>query len=261
MTLETTTLATLPDGIAGVNGVLRVQVMPGRAPLLLSKEVLKDLGCHIDLGRGHLFFEKLGVRAVVTSEQSPHLLLPLTSFGPQGHKIPDEIQPRVLTNVQCTVPLATARASARRSPETDSTDTESQYGTDGQEQNPCHETRQLGKQEGTMGERSWHRQTDSIRPMHDAQQPLRTSLNAEGRLSNSWDNRARRRPTIPGHKQSEMRSLWKGTTEFGTREMSQDDTWKPNRHHSHIILLFRSHLTRPAAAMPHSLVNTVCCPG
>ena len=54
-TLETRTLATLLVGIAGVNGVLRVYVVPVRAPLLLSKEFLRDLGCHIDLGRGHLF--------------------------------------------------------------------------------------------------------------------------------------------------------------------------------------------------------------
>ena len=67
-TLETKTLAILPVGIAGVNGVLRVYEVPGRAPLLLSKEFLRDLGCHIDLGRGHLFFEKLGVRAVVASK-------------------------------------------------------------------------------------------------------------------------------------------------------------------------------------------------
>ena len=80
--LETRTTTILFVGIAGVNGVLRVHVVLGGAPLLLSKELLKDLGCHIDLCRGHLFFEKLGVRAVVTSEQSPHLLLPLTSFGP-----------------------------------------------------------------------------------------------------------------------------------------------------------------------------------
>ena len=105
-TLETRTLAILPVGIAGVNGVLRVHVVPGRGPLLLSKEFFRDVGCHIDLGRGHLFFEKLGVRAVVTSEQSPHLLLPLTSFGPQRHKIPAEIQPphQFLTNLQSTVP-------------------------------------------------------------------------------------------------------------------------------------------------------------
>ena len=31
--------------------------------------------------------------------------------------------------------------------------------------------------------------------------------------------------------------------------MPQDDTWEPNRHHSHILPLFRSHLTRDTAAM------------
>ena len=40
-TLETRTLAILPVGIAGVNGVLRVYVVPGGAPLLLSEEFLK----------------------------------------------------------------------------------------------------------------------------------------------------------------------------------------------------------------------------
>ena len=55
-TLETRTLAILLVGSAGVNGVLRVHVVSGGAPLLLSKEFLRDLGCTIDLGRGHLFF-------------------------------------------------------------------------------------------------------------------------------------------------------------------------------------------------------------
>ena len=136
-TLETRTLAILPVGIAGVNGVLRVYVVPGGAPLLLSKEFLRDLGCHIDLGRGHLFFEKLGVRTVVTSKQSPHLLLPLTSFGPQGHRIPAEIQPRISSD-ECAIYRATcdspeqnkilswiASTSDHQAPETDSTHTES----------------------------------------------------------------------------------------------------------------------------------------
>ena len=39
--LETRTLAFLPVGIAGVNGVLSVNVVAGRAPLLLSKEIFK----------------------------------------------------------------------------------------------------------------------------------------------------------------------------------------------------------------------------
>ena len=49
-------MAILPGGIAGVNGVLRMYVVPGRAPLLLPKELLRELSCHIDLGRGYLSF-------------------------------------------------------------------------------------------------------------------------------------------------------------------------------------------------------------
>ena len=97
---------------------------------------------------GICFFEKLGVRAVVTSEQSPHLLLLLTSFGPQGHKILAEIQPRISSD-ECAIYRATcdssehdkihswiASTSDHPAPETDSTYTESLHGTDGQEKNP-----------------------------------------------------------------------------------------------------------------------------
>ena len=44
-------MAILLVGIAGVNGVLRVHVVPGGAPLFLSTEFLKDLGCHVDVRR------------------------------------------------------------------------------------------------------------------------------------------------------------------------------------------------------------------
>ena len=84
-TLETRTLAIFLVGNARVDGVLRVHVVPGSAPLLLSKEFQRDLGCHIDLGRGHLSFEKLGVRAEVTSEQSLSFALDeLWSTGTQN---------------------------------------------------------------------------------------------------------------------------------------------------------------------------------
>ena len=55
----------------------------------------------------------------------------------------------------------------------------------------------------------------------------------------------------------EMRSLWKGTTEFWTNDMPQDDTWEPSRHHSHIFPLFRSHLTRDTSATFPLLQNPV----
>ena len=205
-TLETRTLAILPVGIAGVNGVLRVHVVPGGAPLLLSKEFLRDLGCHIDLGRGHLFFEMLGVRTVVTSKQSPHLLLPLTSFGPQGHQILAEIQPRISSD-ECAIHRAMcdssgqhkihswiASTSDHQAPETDSTYTESLHRTDGQEKNPCDEARDYWENR----EGRWVRVHSIARrtlfdPMHD-EQPF---------------------CLIPGHKQVKCEASGRARQSFG----------------------------------------------
>ena len=53
-------MAILSVGIAGVSGVPHVHVVLRGAPLLLSNGFLKDFGCRIDLGRGHLLFAKLG---------------------------------------------------------------------------------------------------------------------------------------------------------------------------------------------------------
>ena len=47
----------------------------------------------------------------------------------------------------------------------------------------------------------------------------------------------------------EARNLWKGITEFWTDDMLQDATWRPNRHHSNFIPLFRNHVTQDTAAM------------
>ena len=272
-TLETRPLAVLPVGMAGVNGLLRVYVVAGGAPLLLSKGFLRDLGCHIDLGRGHLFFEKLGVRAVVTSEQSPHLLLPLTSFGPQGHKIPAEIQPRISSD-ECAIYRAAcdssrqnkihlwiASASDHRAPEADSTYTESLRGTDGQEKNPCDEARDYWENR----EGRWVRVHSIARrtlfdPMHD-EQPFCQNLTerrkttvrflvqqSEMTIDDTWPQAG------------EMRSLWKGTTEFWTNDMPQDDTWEANRHHSHMLPALSQSFdsTRSCHA---SFTCKPCCPG
>ena len=55
-TLETTTLAILPVGIAGVNGALMCVCGAWGSATLIVEGFLRDLGCHIDLGREHLFF-------------------------------------------------------------------------------------------------------------------------------------------------------------------------------------------------------------
>ena len=119
--------------------------------------------------------EKLGLRAVVSSEQSPHLLLPLTSFGPQGHKIPAEFQPRISSD-ECAVYRAACDSSRQNkihswiASASDSTDTESLHGTDGQEKNPSDEARDYWENR----EGRWVRVHGIARrtlhdPMHDEQ--------------------------------------------------------------------------------------------
>ena len=96
-----------------------------------------------------------------------------------------------------------------------------------------------------------------VGPMHD-EQPLCQNLTerrsttarflgqqSEMAIDDTW-------PQV-----GEMRSLWKGTTEFWTNGTPQDDTWEANRHHSHILPLFRNHLTRNTVAIIPLPQNTV----
>ena len=143
-----------------------------------------------------------------------------------------------------------ASTSDHQALETDSTYTEFLHGTDGQEKNPYDEARDYWENR----EGRWVRVHNITRltlfdPMHDEQtfcnnltERKRTTVKFLGQQSemlidDMWPQAG------------EMRSLWKGTTEFWTNDMPQDDTWEPNRHHSHILPLFRSHLTRDSAAM------------
>ena len=223
--------------------------LPGEAPLLLSKEFLKDLGCHINLGRGHLFFEKLGVRAVVTCEQSPHLLLPLTSFGPQGHKIPSAIQPR-LSSDECAIYRATCDSSASAPDQKLMAPTLNlSMARMDKSKNPCDETRDYWEN----GKGRWVRVHVTARqtlldPVHD-EHPFCQDLTERRRTTVRFSGQESEMTIDDTWPQAgEMRSLWKGTTEFWTNDMPQDNSWEPNRHNSSIFALFRNHLTRNAVA-------------
>ena len=100
---------------------------------------------------------------MVTSEQSQHLLLTLTSFGPQGHEIPAEIQPRISSD-ECAIYRAAcgsstqnkihswiASASDHRARETGSTDTESLCGTDGRQKTLAMRRETAGRTERDDG--------------------------------------------------------------------------------------------------------------
>ena len=193
---------------------------------------------------------------------------PSDKCGPQGHKIPAQIQPRIRSD-ECAICRATCGHSRSkisylcgplqhrnaRTPETDSIDTETHHCTDGQEQHPCDEARNYWETRREIVHGIARRTL--VDPTHDAQQfcqylteRRRTTLKILGQQSemtvdDTW------------LQTGEMRSLWKGTTEFWTRDLPQDDTWEPNRHHSNLIPVVRNHMTRTAVAMPPSFVNTV----
>ena len=119
-----------------------------------------------------------------------------------------------------------------------------------QEKNPCDEARDNWEtRKGRWVRVHGIARRTLFEPMHD-EQPFCSNLTE------------RRRTTVRflGHRSEvtiddtwpqagEMRNLWKGITEFWTDDMSQDATWRPNRHHSNIIQLFRNHVTQNAVAM------------
>ena len=147
---------------------------------------------------------------MVTSQQSPHLLLPFTSFGPQGHKIPAEIQPPIRSYER-----ATCRATCDRPPETDRICTESHHSTDEQEQIPCDEARDYW--ENRKGRRvrvhGIARRTP-FDPVHD-EQPLCQNLTERRRTTAKFLGQQSEMTIDDTRPQTgEMRSLWKNTTEL-----------------------------------------------
>ena len=205
----------------------------------------------------------------MTSKQSPHLLLPLTNFGPQGHKIPTEIQPHISSD-ECAVYGAAcdssrqnkihswiASASAHRAPETDNTDTKSLYGTNGPEKNPCDEERDHWENR----EGRWVRVHGIARrtlfdPMHD-EQPFCQGLTERRRTTVRFlgqQNEVTIDDTWPPA--GEMRKLWQ--TDFWTNDIPQDTTWRPNRHHSNMIPLFRNHVTQKRSGHVSSTSESCC---
>ena len=202
------------------------------------------------------------MRTVVASKQSPHLLLPLTSFGLQGHKIPAEIQSRMSSDESAVYrPICDssgqnkfhawiASTSDHQALETDSTYNEFLHATDGQEKTPVMKRGTTGKQRRKVCEGARHRQTDTIRPKCTMNSLFCHSLTECKRTTvKFWVQQSEMMTDDTWPQAGEMRSLWKGTTEFWTNDMPQDDTWERHRHHSHILSLFRSHLTRNTAAM------------
>ena len=52
-------IAEIPTGLAGVHGLLRVNVVRGTCPLLISEGFMEDMGAQISLRRGKVWFEQI----------------------------------------------------------------------------------------------------------------------------------------------------------------------------------------------------------
>ena len=163
------------------------------------------------------------------------------------------------TNVQSTVPHVTARDRTkyiRRSPQHLTTEHQKLIAPtqnpcrERMEKKPCDEARDYW--ENRKGR--WVRVRGITRrtlfdPMHD-EQPFCQDLTERRRTTVRFLGQ-QSEVTIDDiwPQAGEMRSLWKGITDFGTDDMPKDAIWKPNRHHSNISPLFRNHVTRNAVAM------------
>ena len=197
---KTRTLAILPVRIAGVIGVL---------------------------GRGHLSFEKLGVRAGVTSKQSPHLLLPLTNFGPRVHKVPAEIQPHISSD-ECAIYGAACDSSSLKNTFVDRLRIGLQSTRNGQHrhripvwngwtrENPCDEARDYweNRKERWVRVHGIARRT-LFDPMHD-EQPFCHSLTERRRTTVRFlgqQNEVTIDDTWP--QAGEVRKLWQDKTPPG----------------------------------------------
>ena len=142
-------------------------------------------------------------------------------------------------------------------PETDNISSESHDGTDEQEQDPCDEARDHWENRSGRWVRVHGIATRTLfDPMRD-DQPFSQNLTERRRATVRFLGQ-KSETKIDGTwpQMGEMRSLLKGTAEFGTQEVPEDDTWEPNRHHSEIRQLIRKWLNRTAGAMHPPFVNT-----
>ena len=75
--------------IGGRRLELRLHVVPGLVPLLLSKATLKAMGARIDLGKDGIYLGKVGVTLPLHTGPSGHYQLDLIGTGPLTTSVVD----------------------------------------------------------------------------------------------------------------------------------------------------------------------------
>ena len=79
--VSTQEVALLPVGLGGKDGIVRVYVIPGNVPLLVSQEFMREMGTVIDLVNDKIEFKKMGVTADLVNQRS-HITMRVDHFGP-----------------------------------------------------------------------------------------------------------------------------------------------------------------------------------
>ena len=92
--VKSTQLAHIPITIADMTGELRVSVVEGETPLLISLPALKDLGAIIDTTTDEIVFKKIDRRVTLKRTVTGHYAIPLT--------IGQHAEPKVC-NPACTI--------------------------------------------------------------------------------------------------------------------------------------------------------------
>lgn len=111
---ETTTRAVeLPIGIGGRADVLRIYIIPGSVPLLISRPVLSSLGGVLDLRTNRLTLHELGgVEVEMKTSRSGHLMIDLLDFPTAKQSAAEEQQGPKVSTADVTVFAMDSGASA-----------------------------------------------------------------------------------------------------------------------------------------------------
>ena len=84
-------VATIPVGIAGVNGLVEATVVEGEVPFLLSVNFLRELDAVIDFSRSTLTLKRVHAESPLIRLPSGHVAVDVLNFPEGGWKVPHDV--------------------------------------------------------------------------------------------------------------------------------------------------------------------------
>ena len=84
-----------PFGIGLLCGVIRVFIVPGGIPLLISNEFLTAVEAVLELESMTVDLRALGIKVNLQDKSSPHMTIGLSDFGPPESQVPEGVEPRL----------------------------------------------------------------------------------------------------------------------------------------------------------------------